>query len=74
MKTCFLTSSIIKKALLLLERYSTVIENEYEQTTELSEFVKKHVSIDSEINSEKVRSRSIQLIFLILDIVIPILI
>ena len=74
MKTCFLTSSIIKKALLLLERYSTVIENEYEQTTELSEFVKKHVSIDSEINSEKVRSRSIQLIFLILDIVISILI
>ena len=30
MKTCYLTPGIVKKALLLLERHRTVIENEYE--------------------------------------------
>ena len=46
LKTCFLTKGIVKRAVLLFQRHKAVIENDYETTSQLDEFVQKHSSID----------------------------
>ena len=57
------------KARLLLERNISVIENEYERTGLMSDFIQKHEAIDAEIKKERQRRNFIKNVFLILDIV-----
>ena len=54
----------------MLERHRTVIDNEYEQTSNLSDFVSKHVSIDLEMKNERGRNKSVQRTFLGIDIIV----
>ena len=51
-----------------------MIENEYENTSPISEFVFKHFAIDYELKKERERSKSIKMTFLILDCVIVVLV
>ena len=58
----------------MLERHKTVIENEYENTSPISEFVFKHFAIDYELKKERERSKSVKRTFLILDCVVTALV
>ena len=51
-----------------------MIENEYENTSPISEFVFKHFAIDYELKKERERSKSIKMTFLILDCVVAALV
>ena len=74
LQTCFLSSGIVKRAVLLLERHRTVIENEYQCTVYMSDFVQKHQLIDEELKKERARGQVIKKRFVISDIVVVILI
>ena len=73
-KTCFLNPSVVKKANLLLGRHLTVIENEYEPTTLVSDFIRQHDLIDADIQKEKRKNKTLGKIFLIIDILITVFI
>ena len=71
-KTCCLSTGIVKRAYLLLMRHRTVIDNNYETTSECSDFVRNHMSIDRDMQTERDKSRSVHRIFLVIDILIQI--
>ena len=51
----------------MLERHHTAIENEYDHSTIMSDFVRKNKLIDEEIKSERIRNNKIHRNFLIID-------
>ena len=72
MKTYFLTSGIVKKAHLLLEKYRSLVDQEYESNSSLEVFLKKNRSIEMEMSNEAARSKRIKRIFLLLDIAVSV--
>ena len=74
LKTRFLTSGIVNRAVLLFQRHKTVIENSYETTSQWSDFVSSHSSIDAAMKHEKARAQKIDKIFLFIDIILMALI
>lgn len=50
LKTCFLTSGIVEKAVLIHERHQTVIEDQYlQKTMSYTHFISSHDAIDADI-------------------------
>ena len=74
LKTCFLTSGIVNKALLLLARHKTVIENEYNRTSLMSDFIRNNDAIDTDIKNERNRSKRIHKTFFMIDLVSAVLV
>ena len=73
MKTCVLIPGLVNRAQLLLARHITVIENEYEVTTLLSDFVRKHKEIDHDIKKEKMRGKRVNKTFFMIDGIVAVM-
>ena len=67
LKTYFLSSCIVKKALLLFERHRSVIDTKIVRESNVSDLLSKNYIIDSEIKKERIRSKSVHKIFLVVD-------
>ena len=73
LKTYFLSSCIVKKALLLFERHRSVIDTKIARESNVSDLLSKNSIIDLEIKKERIRSKSIHKIFLIVDTIFVVL-
>ena len=73
MMTYFLTSGVVERAHLLLERYRTLVDDEYEGTTSHDIFVNKHTAIEKDMNYERARNKRIKRIFSVTDIAVSVL-